>query len=234
MMDTSKMRYAKKVFSLALLFNAFLTLEYAVQILFGFYSSYPNWRPFPPFIFNGSIFWAIIPTAVINFFPAVSTGQTKCGRLWFHHYVYGLVVAMVAGGSLLIFTSIPPLDLFTRNITDVNVNIGRFFVLGGLTLVVDDLPDVSGLIRKFTNYLKSNAYKRRKALHLAQLILGFVSLYICSAIVGYILIDNRGFTLANSILIGTLLVTSLTSFASVQRRIWLDMTYQPERPSLNG
>jgi hypothetical protein len=217
------MPYGKKIFSLALLFNAVLTFEYAVQILAGFYRAYPYWKPYPPFIFDGSMFWAIIPVAIIIFFPAVSTGQTKCGRLWFHHYVYGFVVAAIAAALLLIFTPVPLLDLFTKNITDVYINIGRFFVLGGLTLVLDDLPDVSGVLRKFLSYVKLKAYQGRRALHAVQLVLGFVSLYFCLAVIAYIVIEPLGFTLANVILVGTLLVTTLTSFASVKRRIWLNV-----------
>ncbi len=222
-MDTPVMAHAKKLFSLALLFNAILTLEYAIQILACYYAAYPSWKPFPPLLSVGSLFWVLIPAAAINFFPAASTGQTKCGRLWFHHYVYGIVIAMIAGGSLLIFTSIPPLDIFTKNITDVNVNVGRFFVLGGLTLVIDDLPDISTFVRKFIDYLKLMAYKYRKILHAAQLIFGFVSLYFCLALLATIVIYPQALTLANSILVGTLLVTSLTSFASFRRRTWLDL-----------
>src|SRR3972149_9011899 len=164
-MVKSVMPYGKKIFSLALLFNAVLTFEYAVQILAGFYTAYPYWKPFPPFIFDGSMFWVIIPAAIINFFPAVSTGQTRCSRLWFHHYVYGFVVAAIAAASLLIFTPVPLIDLFTRDITDVGINIGRFFVLGGLTMVLDDLPDVSGVLKKSLTYMKVKAYHGRKALH---------------------------------------------------------------------
>ena len=222
------MPYGKKIFSLALLFNAVLTFEYAVQILAGFYAAYPYWKPYPPFIFDGSMFWVILPVALINFFPAVSMGQTKCSRLWFHHYVYGFVVAAIAAASLLIFTPVPLIDLFTRDITDVGINIGRFFVLGGLTLVLDDLPDVSGVLKKSLTYMKVKAYHGRKALHAVHLVLGVVSLYFLLAVIAHMFIEPRGFTLANVILVGTLLVTTLTAFASVKRRIWLNVEpYEP-------
>ena len=227
-MVKSVMPYGKKIFSLALLFNAVLTFEYAIQILAGFYTAYPYWKPYTPFIFDGSMFWVIIPVAIINFFPAVSTGRTRCSRLWFHHYVYGFMVATIAAASLLIFTHVPLLDLFTKNITDVNINIGRFFVLGGLTLVLDDLPDVSGVMKKSLNYMKLKAFQGRKALHTVHLVLGFVSLYFFLAVTVHIMIEPQGFTLANLILVATLLVTSLTAFATVKRKIWLNV--QPDNP----
>jgi len=217
------MPYAKKIFSIAVLFNVVLTFEYAVQILVQFYSVYPSWRPFPPFIVDGSVFWAIIPVAIITSFPAVSIGQTKCGRLWFHHYVYGLVVAVISTVALIFFASISLIDVFTKYITDLNVNVGRFFVLGGITLVLDDLPDVSGNAKRILNYLKSKAYRNRKTLHALQLVVGIVSLYFCLAVTAHLLIYPQAFTLANSILVGTLLVTSLTAVATVQRKTWLNL-----------
>ena len=215
--------YAKKLFSLTLLFNAILTLEYAFQILMGYYTSYPHWRPFPPIIFDGSTFWAIVPVALINFFPAVSTGQTKCGRLWFHHYVYGFILAIIAVVYLWLFTPYPLLDIFIKDITNAYVNAGRFFILAGLTLVIDDLPDVTGILKRFLSYLKLKAYQGRKVLHVAQFVLGFVPLYFFVGVVIHILSYPYDFTLANSILLGTLAVTSLTAFASVKRKIWLNI-----------
>ena len=229
-MAKSYMPYLKKIFSLALLFNAVLTFEYAVQILAGFYRAFPYWKPYPPYIIDGSMFWLIIPVAIINFFPAVSTGQTRCSRLWFHHYVYGFAVAIIAAVALLIFTPIPMIDLFTKNITDVNINAGRFFVLGGLTLVLDDLPDVSRIFKKSLSYLKLKAYRGRRALHVVQLAMGFVSFYFFLAVTAHIVIEPQGFTLANVILVGTLLVTSLTALATVKRRTWLNM--KPDEPDL--
>ena len=36
----------KKIFSLALIFNALITIAVVVGILFGFYRAYPDWKPF--------------------------------------------------------------------------------------------------------------------------------------------------------------------------------------------
>jgi hypothetical protein len=222
-MVNSLMPYGKKMFSLALTFNAILTFVYGIEILAGFYASYPYWKPFPPFIFDGSLFWVIIPASIINFFPAVSTGKVETGRIWFHHYVYGFIVAIISTTSLMLFTSVPLLSLFTTNITDVNVNIGRFFILGGLTLVLDDLSDVSGIFSRLLRFLKLKAYQNRRTVHFLQLIMGFVSLYFSLAVSANLALRPEEVTLANVILIGTLLVTSLTAFGSVKRKIWLNI-----------
>jgi hypothetical protein len=222
-MVSSVMPYAKKLFSLALLFNAVLTLEYAIQILTSFYRYYPVWKFFPPLIFDGSLFWLLVPVALLNFYPAVSTGQTKCSRLWFHHYVYGFAIAVVAGVLLLAFTSVPIIDLISRDIPNISINVGRFFVLGGLTLVIDDLPDMSRGLKRSLGYLKLKAYQTRKLLHAVQLVFGFVALYFCIGVIAHIYIRPSAFTLANIILMGTLLVTFLTAVISFKRKIWLNI-----------
>jgi hypothetical protein len=222
-MENTANPYAKKIFSLALLFNSVLTLQYAFQILAGFYSSYPLWKPFPPLIIDGSLFWGMIPVSILNFYPAISVGQAKCSRLWFHHYVYGIAVFMIALASLLIFTSVSFPDLFAKNITDININVGRFFMLGGLTMIIDDLPDVSGSIKNLLRRLKSTGYHNRGWLHRVQLLMGVVAVYFCLAVMGHMIIEPAAVTLANTILVGTLLVTSLTSIASFKRRVWLNL-----------
>ena len=49
------------------------------------------------------------------------------------------------------FTPVTLLSIFLVNDTSVQVNLGRFFLLGGLTLVLDDLPDVSKRIESSLN-----------------------------------------------------------------------------------
>jgi hypothetical protein len=150
----------------------------------------------------------------------------KTGRLWFHHYVYGLLVAVLSLTLLIIGTHVSPTDLFTTYQPDATVNVGRFFIIGGLTLVLDDLPDVAKRLGHFLSFMKSKVYQRRRAFHLLQCLLGFVSLYFLVAF-GIFVIQQPKVNLANIFLLGTLLVTSLTSFGIVKRRIWLNIT--PEK-----
>src|SRR5512142_1510948 len=135
--------YCKKVFSLALIFNSLLTVVFAMGLLASYYTLFPQWTPYPPFIVDGKLFWILIPAALFNIFPCVNIGKVHTGRLWFHHYVYGFLViiaAVVAAAFILPSGLASLLIIYT---TDTGVNAGRFLILGGVTLILDDLADVS-------------------------------------------------------------------------------------------
>jgi hypothetical protein len=215
--------YGKKLFSLALIFNSLLTIVYAIGLLAAYYVLYPGWKPYSPYILNGQLFWIIIPAAVLNVFPVVNIGKVNTGRLWFHHYVYGFIVTAIAVIATAVWAPSAILTLFTMDSTDIGLNIGRFFILGGLTLVIDDMPDISEKLRAGLSLMKSQAKKYGRLLHVVQFLMGLVTLYFFIAIIVYIPQHPPENTLANAILLGTLLVTTLTSFANVKRRDWLSI-----------
>ena len=223
--------YGKKLFSLALIFNALLTMVYAIGILAGFYTLYPYWKPYAPYIIDGSIFWILIPAAIINIFPCVNIGKVETGRLWFHHYVYGFLILGIAATLTALWFPASMLSLFTVNDPRPGSNIGRFFILGGLTLVVDDLPDVSKRLKSGLCFLKSKAHRNGKAFHAIQLLAGFASLYFLLAISIYLPQPPAEITLANIILLGTLLVTTLTSFANAGKKAWLNIKLEKTNPA---
>jgi hypothetical protein len=216
--------YGKKLFSLTLIFVSLMGIVYAVGLLTGFYVL--HWNLYTPYLINGSLFWFLIIASIINIFPATIVGRVKTGRLWFHHYVYGFAVLVPSAVSLLIFTNVSLMSLFMGDM-NVTANVERFFALGGLTLVLDDLPDVSKATRLTLSFMKSKAYQIRQMIHWVQFLMGIASFYIFLCVCASVAVNPNWVTLANFILIGTLLVTSLTSFASVKRRIWLKIA--PEK-----
>jgi hypothetical protein len=216
--------YGRKILSVALLFNALLTLSYAIGILSGFYAVFPLWKPFTPFLLDGNLFWLIIAAAIINIFPAAHFGQVHTGRLWFHHYVYGFFVMLCSMLWIVFFSSVSILNIFFVYSTDIAVNVGRFFFIGGLTLVLDDLPDVHSFADRGVQWLKGKAAQAGKAIHTVQLIMGFVAAYFVVAISLSMSQNPDWVTPANFILIGSLLVTALTSFfGGVKRKVWLNL-----------
>lgn len=217
-MSSSVLAYGKKLFSIALIFNALVCIVSVVGLLTGFYAH--NWVLYPPYIVNGNVFWAVIIASILNIFPAAFIGQVKTGRLWFHHYVYGFIVLGLSVAFILLCTSASLLTLFTSNITDVSVNVGRFFFLGGLALVLDDLPDVSNITAKFVRHLKAVAHQGRIIIQVVQGVSGFLCLYISAAIIIGMTQTPEWVTLANLIFAGTLLINSLTAFWSVKRKVW--------------
>lgn len=224
----------KKTFSLTLIFNALITLGCIAGVLLGFYRSMPNWKPFAPYLIDGNLFWLVIAAALINIFPSASIGRVlHTGRFLFHHYVYGAL--LLVGSSLLIvaFASVPLHKIFFVDDSSVEINAGRVFILAGLTLFIDDLPDVSKRIESGLNWFKSQAYKVRKAIHALQLLTGVVTFY-CGISALLCTLQYGGRVVPNSILIVSLFITSLTSFALVKRQAWLKITPPPKREPVNA
>ncbi len=217
-MSGGALAYGRKLFSIALIFNALVCIVYSMGLLTGFYTA--NWQLYQPYIFDGNIFWALITASMINIFPAAFIGQVKTGRLWFHHYVYGFLVLILAVGFLVIFTSVSLVNLFTDNITDFSVNVGRFFVLGGLALLLDDLADVSRYTAKILCRMKYVAYKGRHIVHVTQAALSVLCLYIALGVGAAVIQNSNWATVSNFIFIGTLIITIITSLWSVKRKVW--------------
>jgi hypothetical protein len=217
--------YGRKLFSLVLTFNCLLCIVYAIGLLTGFYEA--NWKLYPPYLVDGSLIWVLILASIVNIFPAMSVGRVKTGRLGFHHWVYGFVVLVLSVVMLKMYTSVPLVSLFTARNTSLATNVGRFFVLGGLTLVLDDFADISERLRSVLTVLKSKAYQARKIIHATQCLTGLLSFYIFVCVSLYIALNPAQTTLGNFILAGTLLGTSITSFGGLKQKIWLNIT--PEK-----
>ena len=113
------------------------------------------------------------------------------------------------------------MDLFLLNSASIAINTGRFFVLTGTTLLLDDLPDVSKRVEATLNKIKSKAYQARKVIYASQLVTGLVTFYVFLAIATSALFQHHAFTVSNFLTMGTLLITSITALAFVKRKAWL-------------
>jgi len=214
----------KKIFSLALIFNALITIAIVVGILFGFYRAYPYWKPFSPYLIEGNIFWLAIAAAMINIFPSACIGRAlHTGRFLFHHYIYGFLVLLFASLFVVFFTPVSLIDIFLITSSDLAINTGRFFILAGLTLLLDDLPDVSERIESMLNWVKTKACQARRVLHVLQIVTGLVSLYLLVSILITTTLNPEGIV-NNIFLISSLTITVITSLAFVKRKAWLKIT----------
>ena len=211
----------KKIFSVSLVFNALLTIGCISGIIAGFYWYYNGWHPFSPYLISGNLFWVAIAAAVINIFPSAGLGRSlHTGRFLFHHYFYGILVLVFSAIYVSFFTSVNLLNIFLVNDTSVQVNVGRFFLLGGLTLLLDDLPDVSARMESSLNWLKAKAGQGARIMSAVQIVCGAVSFYIFTAVVLSVYSNTQFVTFANLMLIGTLFITSVTSFIFIKRSVW--------------
>ena len=211
----------KKIFSVSLVFNALLTIGCTVSIFGGFYGYYHDWQPFAPYLISGNLLWVAIAAAVINIFPSAGLGRSlHTGRFLFHHYFYGILVIVFSAIYVTLFTPANLLNLFLVNDTSIQVNIGRFFLLGGLTLLLDDLPDVSKRLESSLNWLKAKVGQGGQVMSVVHAVCGVITFYLFIAITLSVYSTPQFLTVANIMLIGTLFITSVTSFIFVRRNVW--------------
>ena len=107
------------------------------------------------------------------------------------------------------------------SISTVAVNVGRCFLLGGGALVLDDLPDVHGRVDSMLNWLKAKAGQGGKILSAVQLVTGAVSFYLFVSIALAMNQDASYITIANLVVLVSVLITSITSLIFVKRKVWL-------------
>ncbi len=211
----------KKIFSIALILNALITIGGVIGVLNEYYRTLAFGQPYAPYVLNGNLFWITIIAAVVNIFPSAAIGRAlHTGRFLFHHYVYGFIVMFISSVFITFLTPVSIFNLFMVDSSEVDVTAGRFFLLGGLALLLDDLPDVSTRTSQFLDWLKRQAYKTRKALFAIQLFSGSITLYLSIAIILYT-IQNPARALPDAFFVGSLIITSITSLALVKRKDWL-------------
>ncbi len=209
----------KKLISLSLIFNALVTISYALGILGGFYWFFEDWQPFYPFIVDGNIFWLVIFAATLNIVPSARLGRNlKTGRLFFHHYFYGALVLVLGMLFVFAFTNVSLWTLFLIENSSLLVNGARFLILGGLTLILDDLPDTSKLAKSSIKFVKIKTHSIQKATSIVRFVLGITSLYVLVAVSLAMVQNTQWATLANYILLGTLLITSVSAIIFSKKR----------------
>ncbi|OYT45887.1 hypothetical protein CW711_04600 [Candidatus Bathyarchaeota archaeon] len=176
----------KKTLGLALIFNSLISLTSALRILSGFYAARPWWRPFSPYLLDGSLFWAVIPASILNIAPARVLGRVKIRRFLFHHYVYGLFVTLVSTASVHLSMAIPssqsPLRLSYGRLNGLTPYVETFFIYGGLTLLLDDISDISPRVKSFLRWLGEIAERFCKPIRASHALCSLASIYISLSI----------------------------------------------------
>ncbi len=224
----------KKIFSIALIFNALITITAVAGMLYGFYTSNGRWQPFAPYLLDGNLFWLALAAGVICIFPAAATGRSlHTGRFLFHHYVYGFFVLAVTAVLVTILTPLSAISMFFVDSNDIGINSARCFFLAGLALLLDDLPDVSRRMESSLNWIKTKACCIKMGLHIATFITGIFAFYCSLAMLASTVADNFNRWLPNSFGIVTLFITGIMSLAFVARKDWLKITPpEPKQPKL--
>jgi len=231
-------KLGRKTLSLALIFNSLISLASVANILFVSYFTVSGWRPYSPYLVDGSLLLLAIVTAVLNILPAKLVGKVDLGRIWFHHYVYGFLassisltlMAVFAPAYVLVFL-MPSLGLQTTGIQMVMIYSGMFFVYGGLTLMIDDIRDVSVRLGGVLDKLKIWAYKSNKTLQKVHLISSLATVYIALSVCAWFMESTLVketwsiWDISTIIVATSLLFTGLWGLKAVKAKYWFTKLY---------
>jgi len=231
-------KLGRKTLSLALIFNSMISLASIVNILVGFYINAYSWQLYSPYLVNGSLFLFVIATAALNIVPAKLVGKVHLKRILFHHYVYGFLASSIsltlmaafAPAYVLVFL-MPSLGFQTTGLQMITIYSGLFFVYGGLTLMIDDIHDVSMRLGKTLDRLKLWAIKSSKTLQKVHFISSLATIYIATCVCAWCLENvatiKTGSTwyFSNMVLAASLFITGFWGLKAVKAKYWFTKLY---------
>jgi len=235
-MSTKYTDLAKKILSLALTFNSIISIISVGNILGGSYTIGPLGRPYSPYSpynLHGSLFGIVILTAFLNIIPSRMIGKVHIDRFLFHHYFYGFL-AMISSISLI--ASLWPGSLtsvLTPTSTSASLSFqglvfytDLFFLYGGLTLFLDDLPDVSLRLNKVLSRLKGRAQKSSKTLQFVHLCGSLITIYVSLALFAWFIEGYRWLKdlpmwfWSHAITVLSLLINGSWGLKVTKKKIW--------------
>ncbi len=211
----------RKALSLALIFNFIASLISSLSILYSHYLGKSHEELYKPYLADGSLFWFVVLTSVLNIVPARMLGKVNIRRILFHHYVYGF---------LSIFISVI-LSILLSLLHVSNFQYSQSFIIlllyWGITLIIDDMPDVSPIILRILNRIKKEVYKMDKMIAKVHLISSFISTYVATCI--FLWYFGNNFLAGNyplldftySLFIVNLFITALYGLKTAKKGIWL-------------
>jgi hypothetical protein len=179
----------------------------------------------------------VVVTSVLNIVPARFIGKVDIERILFHHYVYGFLASLISLMLMVIFAPayifvllMPFLGLRTTGLQKVMIYSGLFFIYGGLTLMIDDIHDVSLRLGRALDRLKLRAYKSGRTLQRVHLVSSLAT--VCTAVfVGIwfletgILKTGSLWNLSNMFPATSLLITGLWGLKAVKAKYWFNKLY---------
>ncbi|MBS7615184.1 hypothetical protein KEJ18_05580 [Candidatus Bathyarchaeota archaeon] len=232
-------KLGKKTLSLALIFNSLISLTFVISNLVSSYLSINGEQQYWSFLIGNSVFLFVFIASILNILPAKILGKVELGRIWFHHYVYGFLASSVSFTLMAFFAPtyvlvflIPSLCFQATGLQMFLIYSALFFVYGGLTLVIDDIRDVSERLDKILDKLKIRAYKSSKILQKMHLISCLVTVCVSLSLYASIMEKNMQsdmWTIQNistTFFATSLLITGLWGLRAIKAKYWFIKLYQ--------
>jgi len=229
MFKKTLMTLGKKVLSLALIFNFVVSLVSSLSILCGQYLGTFRKDLYKPYLVDSSLFWFIALTSTLNIVPARMLGKVNIRRILFHHYVYGFLSLLIYIVLWMLFSllHIPNLTVFPHYEFQSYQSFTTLFLYWGITLIIDDAPDISPRILHILNRIRREICKVNRLIMKVHLVSSFVSIYIATSI--FLWHFENDFLMGNYslldftyiLLIVNLFITALYGLKIARRGTWL-------------
>ncbi|GEM_PF-740078 len=238
-MSKTLSKLGRKTLSLALIFNSLISLTFVISNLVSSYPSTVGEQPYWFYLIGNSVYLFVFIASILNILPAKLLGKVDLGRIWFHHYVYGFLASSVSLTLMVIFAPtyvlvflMPSLCFQAAGLQMFLIFSALFFVYGGLTLVIDDVRDVSAKLGKVFDKLKIRAYKSSRSLQKMHLISSLVTLCVSLSLYASLIekiIQSEIWIIQNitaTFFATSLLITGLWGLRAIKAKYWFIKLYQ--------
>ncbi len=226
MLKKTLIALGKKVLSLALIFNFVVSLISSLSVLYSQYWGIFREDLYKPYLVDSSLFWFIVLTSILNIIPARMLGKVNIRRILFHHYVYGFLSILIYIVLSILFSLLHTSNFIAFQYQDSQ----PFMVLllyWGITLIIDDMPDVSPKILHILNRIKKEVHKINGLIMKIHLISSFVSIYV--AICTFLWYFENNFLIGNyslldftyTLFVINLFITAIYGLKIAGKRTWL-------------
>jgi len=224
----------RKILCLAIIFNSIISMLLAGDILYIFYVNGLTWRPYSPYLLDGSLLWFVVIASFLNIVSAKILGNVELKRIKFHHYFYGFVASSISFIFIAIFAPaylftllMPILISDTYSHAAMPISAAFLFVYGGMALMIDDIQDVSLRLKRALQSLKRRIQRFGRTLETFHLCCSVASTYVTVSIILW--------TFANGLYSGrsafpglsagifalNLLITCIWGLEMAKKRFWL-------------
>ncbi|MEM1508065.1 MAG: hypothetical protein QW294_02695 [Candidatus Bathyarchaeia archaeon] len=224
----------KKMISLLIIFNSIVTLVLLANSVEGF-AAYTALEKLLvshilSSILNAILFSSVALTSILNIVSARIMGKVNVKRFLFHHYIYGFLSIIL---YLLLSLSSFIIHYFMQPNTLIAEICGKqplltLLLYFGITLVVDDISDISPIIARFLKTLKDKIHRANKIIFWIYSASSLISAY--AVLLAFIWYAEGNFSSdillfivpSRSMLLINLLITALYGIKSMLGRAWLE------------
>ena len=224
----------RKILCLCVIFNSILTILFSGDLLYALYIHGFKWHSGPLHVLSYSSLLLIMAGSFLNIVTAKILGNVNLRRVKFHHYFYGFIAVIV---SLALIMTLAPTYLSillmpillpsVYSLTPIPISMAFLLTYGGITLVIDDIQDLSVRIRRSLNLLWRRALKFKSELEALHLCSCISSAYMLLNMLLRFFIDKLCLIeivmpmVSIKIFILNLFITNLWGLEIIKRRFWL-------------